>query len=306
MAIVFLSCGQREGEKLLAHEIQMMIEHDLGFERCYNADSVHGFDDVMSITERLAESDYFLFVDFKREDPLPVSVFTHQEFALARAWGIENMLAFIEEGLDPHGIGMLSYVLAHPIMFTRAELVGMVKREIKAKGWRDDYSRSLVAVKLDVKDDILYGDHTGQSREKIWQIVIENRRSNRAAVNVVAILDKIERVGSGTAQKPPDRDRSHLKWVGQSRGYMHTILPQDFGLIDAFAIRVEEPGVFLHSRWDVIPRPPIITEPGEYRLTYKLYAEHFPILAAAVLLNYAGPIIDGTRVEESATIARLE
>ena len=301
-ATVFLSCGQREDEKPLAHEIQMMIENDLEL-GCYNADSVHGFDDVMSITERLAESDYFLFVDFKREGPLPVSVFAHQEFALARAWGIENMLAFIEEGLDPHG--MLSYVLAHPIKFTRAKLVAMVKREIKAKGWRADYSRSLVAARLVVKDDILqYGDHTGQSYEKIWQIVIENRRSNRAAVNVVAILDTIERVGSGTAQKSPDR--SHLKWVEQSQGYTHTILPQDSGLIDAFAIRVEQPGVFLHSRMDVRPRVPIITQPEEYRLTYKLYAEHFPILAVAVRLNYAGPIIAATRVEESSTTARLE
>ncbi|MCK4391783.1 hypothetical protein KAX17_02655 [Candidatus Bipolaricaulota bacterium] len=305
MATVFLSCGQREGEKLLAHKIQTMIESDLKFERCYNADSVQGFDDVMSITERLAESDYFLFIDFKREGPIPVSVFTHQEFALARAWGIENMLAFIEEGLDPRENGMLAYVLAHPTKFKREELVAMVKRQIKAKGWRDDYSRSLVATKLDAKDDILrYADHTGQSSEKIWQIVIENRRSNRAAVNVVAILDTIERVGCGTRQKSPDR--SHLKWVEQYCGYMHTILPQDFGLIDAFAIRVGETGVFLHSQWDFRPRNPIITEPGKYLLTYKIYAEHFPILAASVRLNYAGPIVAVTRTEEPLTTAQLE
>src|SRR5262245_36764751 len=98
-AVVFLSCGQRAGERELARDIQQMIEREFKPMRCYNADSIQGFDDVMSITQQLARSDYYLFIDFKRDDPVPISVFTHQEFALASAWRITEMLAFQEEGL---------------------------------------------------------------------------------------------------------------------------------------------------------------------------------------------------------------
>ncbi len=77
-----------------------MIEHEFHPMKCYNADSIQGFDDVMSITEYLARSDYYLFIDFKRDDPVPISVFSHQEFALARAWQIKEMLGRIGIGVS--------------------------------------------------------------------------------------------------------------------------------------------------------------------------------------------------------------
>src|ERR1700756_5834770 len=108
-AVVFLSCGQRPGERELAREIQQMIEPEFRPMKCYNADSRQGFEDVMSITEHLARADYYIFIDFKRDDPVPISIFTHQEFALARAWGITEMVAFKEKGLPAYG--MVGYVL---------------------------------------------------------------------------------------------------------------------------------------------------------------------------------------------------
>ena len=100
-ALVFLSCGQRPGERQLAKQIQFMIESEFHL-NCYNADSRQGFEDVMSITEHLAQADYYLFIDFKRDGDIPISVFTHQEFALARAWGITELLAFREKGVRPY------------------------------------------------------------------------------------------------------------------------------------------------------------------------------------------------------------
>jgi hypothetical protein len=39
MALVFLSCGQREGERETACQIEQMIRDDFGM-NCYNAESV--------------------------------------------------------------------------------------------------------------------------------------------------------------------------------------------------------------------------------------------------------------------------
>jgi hypothetical protein len=285
-ATVFLSCGQRADEKELASQIQQLIQERFKM-NCYNADVVHGFDDVMSITERLSEADYYLFIDFKREGTVPLSVFTHQEFALARAWGIDNMLAFIEEGLDPQG--MLKYVLAHPVRFTRDSLVEIVAQEIEAKGWRHDYSRNLVAIKqIQVSDIIQYKDHSGVFTERAWRLSIENMRSDRAAVNAVAILHTITHCASGSDIL--SYDRSYLKWVGQKEGYHQIILPEERASIDAFAIHAEAPGVFLHSRHDGYPRQPVVDSTGEYIFHYRIYAQGFPMLRIPVKVTYSGPL----------------
>lgn len=303
MAQVFLSCGQRSGERELADEIEQMIRTEFGME-CYNANSVHGFDDVMSITEQLSKADYYLFIDFKRTptadhpDPLPISVFTHQEFALARAWGITDIIAFQEEGLTSYGI--LSDVLAHPIKFQRADLVRKVREEVKAR-WNKAYSRNLVVSGISSPESLIdFADHTGRNLEKVWFLHVCNRRSDRSALNTVAILHSVRDEASGEESRP---DSSYLKWAGQ-RGFQRAIFPQDEAHFDALAIRVGQPGVFLHSAADV-RRKAIITEPGRYLLDFRIFAESFQPVRAAVSLDYTGPIGMVHEINVSNTSAEL-
>lgn len=300
-SLVFLSCGQRDLERELAKGVEKMITVDLKMD-CYNADSVHGFDDVMSITEKLAIADYYIMIDFKRNDEVPLSVFTHQEFALARAWGLDTMLVFQEEGQKSHG--MLSYVLAHPILFTRNKLVETVREAISNQKWKSDYSRNLVASKVEPSDLVLHTDHTGQSTTRVWQLTIHNCREDKAAVNTLAILDSITICKTGDLIDSPDR--SYLKWTDQKEGYMHTILPKDHASVDAFAIRVGQGGIFLLSRHDCSPRRPMVTEAGEYVFNYHIYSANFPLLKASVRINYTGPIQIESTVIGNATGAALE
>jgi hypothetical protein len=288
MALVFLSCGQREGEKEIAKQIEQMIKADFGM-GCYNADSVQGFDDVMSITEHLSKADYYLFVDFKRKrvkGDLEISVFTHQEFAMARAWGIKEMIAFQEEGLKSYG--MLSSLLVHPTKFTnRDQLVRLVREEIRRRGWNNNYSRNLVVFKIEPSGGLIeFTDHTGTSVERVWFLWVQNHRDDRSAFDTVAILHSVR--NEATGQRTRCKDSSYLKWAGQ-KGFHKTIFPQDFATFSAFAVRVNQPGVFLHSAADV-PRQPIISEIGSYKLEYRIFSESFPPVNATVALNYVGPL----------------
>lgn len=303
-ALVFLSCGQRNGERELAKDIQKLIEDEFGL-ACYNADSRQGFDDVMSITEHLSRADYYLFIDFKREiddrNEIPISVFTHQEFALARAWGITEMLAFKEKDLRSHGI--LGYVLAHPVEFNRDNLIELVRENITKKGWKANYSRNLVPSELVCTErPVQYSDHHGGNSEKIWRIKIENRRTDRAAINTIAILDHVYDSATRQERRP---DTTFLKWSGQA-AYQKTIFPNSSAEIDAFALRVNQEGVFLHSDSDVHPRKPIITERGEYSLKYLLYADSFPPVHFTIKVNYQGSLQAKTEFQDSATTANLE
>jgi len=303
-SLVFLSCGQRDSERELAKRVESMIRDHLEMD-CYNADSVHGFDDVMSITEKLAIADYYIMIDFRRDDEVPLSVFTHQEFALARAWGLDRMLVFQEEGQTSHGHGMLEYVLAHPIKFTRDNLVDTVRNAIRNQKWESSYARNLVASDIQPFDELIrYGDHTGHYTERVWHLTIHNCRKDKAAVNTIAILDSIRNCRTEETLDSPDR--SYLKWVYQKEGYLHTILPQDHAALDAFAIHAGEDGVFLHSRCDHSPRKPVITEPGEYVFTYNIYSANFPLLTVPVRINYTGPIQVKSNVEPPRDCRRVQ
>jgi hypothetical protein len=289
-AFVFLSCGQRDDERQYAKQIEEMIREEFGLD-CYNAESWQGFDDVMSITEQLAKADYYLFVDFKRNGAVPISVFTHQEFALARAWQITEMLAFQEEGLESHG--MLGYVQAHPTRFKRHNLMEIVRSKVTEKKWRADYSRNLVASAIVVPDAALpYGDHHGGNVEKIWKVRIENRRKDRAALNTIAILESTKELATGLLTSP---DKTFLKWAGQ-QAYQKTILPEDFGEIDAFSERVNQPGIWLHSALDLYPRKPIATHLGKYELKYLLYADTFPKTSCTLELHYDGGLVSNVQL----------
>lgn len=302
-ALVFLSCGHRNGEREIAAEIEKLINSDEIGLSCFNADTRQGFDDVMSITEHLSKADYYLFIDFKRDGEIPISIFTHQEFALARALGITEMLAFREKGAPTCGTGIVGYVLAHPIEFERNNLVNLVRENIKKKGWRADYSRNLVVSGLRSTDGpVTYTDHHGSFLEKIWCVMVKNRRSDRGALNTIAIIDKVTDIAENKSWRP---DTTFLKWASQ-QAYQKTIFPKDSAEIDAFAVRVNENGIFLHSANDIHPRKSIISTPGNYTLTYLLYADLFPPISFKINLEYGGPLLVSTEFRDSETRARLE
>jgi hypothetical protein len=260
----------------------------------YVAIRVQSVDDIMIITKELRSSDYFLFIDFNR-----LSLFTHQEFALAHHLGFGSDVIALQQKGERKPDGFLKYVLSNPKEFqTTDELVEQVRELVKAKGWNASYSRNLVAhPNLRRSGGVLYGDHTGQVFLEGWQVKIENRRPDAAAVGAICILDTI-RYPSGDVR--PSEDRGYLKWAGHG-GYERTILPNSSEEVSLFAIHRDRPGLFLVSGRDVSPRQPILTDNGDYELTYRLFARDFPVLTftAGVKLRWqqTAPIIWDNKTE---------
>jgi len=295
LALIFLSCGQRKGEREYALEIQKVITDEFHF-RCYNADSQQGFESVKDILKHLSQADYYLFIDFKREGKIPISVFSHQEYALANAWGITKILAFREKDTNMQdqkdryeSCGLINYLLTHPIEFDRTNLVEQVRQEIGKKianeEWQKDYSRNLVVTPpvVDGKGFMSYTDHSGKNTELIWHIKVENHRTDCVAFNTIVILDGIWNKETQNYDTP---DRSKLKCTGQ-KAYEMNIFPESDAKFDAFTYRSEpNPGIYLHSTNDIFPRAPIIDKLGIYFLKYRLYSESFPPIEFYIQLNY--------------------
>lgn len=284
-AMVFVSCGQRGKEADLAKQIQETIKAK-NF-ACFNADTLQSFDDVPDIIEHLSYADYYLFIDFKRTidetNIVPISVFTHQELALARFFRIPNILAFREEGLKAYGLS--EYLLIHPKTFNRENLVSTVSdaidKMVAEKKWDPYFSRNLVVQGIKKANGGAVVSYNG-IYEKIWHITVENRRSDRAACNATVIVESIRKDGS---EVDINTDRAYLKWAKQS-SYSITIFPKSNATFDAFATRVNERGIFLHSCIDITPRKPVLEENGTYELTYLIYAESFQPVREKIKITY--------------------
>lgn len=68
---VFISCGQKtKREKTLAKRIARLLEVEFGLAP-YLAFQVQSLNGIMVITQELSKSDYYLFIDFKRDGKIP-------------------------------------------------------------------------------------------------------------------------------------------------------------------------------------------------------------------------------------------
>ena len=281
---VFISCAQRiPREKNITDKVKELLKK-LKFDY-FVAFEMQGVNDIDKIINELRSSDYYLFIDFYRRDDKvwPISLFAHQELALAHHLGFKEIIAFKEKGVPSEGI--FKYVVAHPETFENEdELLKKIEEVVGNRRWTRSYSRNLIVADIFYQGSLLqYADHTGDHFEHIWHAKIENRRPDVAAVNTVCILDCIM---FPDGKKKDCDDRSYLKWAGQI-GYQRTILPEDHGVIDIFAVRADEPGVYLHSARDVTPRTPVIKgEKGNYKFCYKVFSEGFPLLSFVVDVKY--------------------
>ena len=260
----------------------------------------------MTITKELKSSDYFLFIDFKRNPSrpadLPCSLFTHQELALAHHLGFQNIVAMQEEGVPLEGF--LRYVLSNPERFSSPDdMLNKLERLVENKGWHSRYSRNLIPSNLRYTVPLSYGDHTGASRMRAWEVQIHNRRPDAAAINTVCVLERVL-LPDGTHIQP---DSSYLKWSGQA-GYERTILPEDFAVVALFSVHDKEPGIFLFSLRDVTPRLPIVQADGEYELHYKVYANGFPLLRFSIQVNlrWQPPDLDDPPSTAATVVSTVE
>jgi hypothetical protein len=280
--LVFVSCGQGSGrEQRIARRIKRILRDEFHLDP-YVATDVQGLNDIMKITEQLRSSDYYLFVDFfRKKTDLPISLFTHQELALAHHLGFTDIIVLKEKGTPSEGF--LRYLQTNPADFDgEDDLFSKVRRMVRQRQWKRTYSRNLVVEEVGFSAPFLYTDHTGSSLEVVWRVRVNNLRPDVAAVGSVCILDRFERKGG---RQHVLHDRSYLKWCGQV-GYERTILPLDHGDIDLLAIRPGQPGIFLHSLRDT-PREPISQENGRYRLLFKLFSQGFQLVQFGVELDLA-------------------
>lgn len=275
-AQIFLSCGQASSrERDAAVRLREYLSAQ-GFQ-VYVAIQAQSIQDVnSSIIRQLERSDYYLFVDFRREElgPTPTSgnrgsLFTHQELAIAYRSGFEQVLLFQETGTKLEGL--LRYMAGNATSFDSIdELATKVAIAIRERNWTPTYSRHLIATRPRwSQGTIQYGPLIG----RFLYVDIENKRPDLAAMDDRYISP----------------NRSHLKTTGQP-GFNQVIWPQSHGAFDVLMVaRYDAACIFLNSALDVPPAP-LIAACGHYGLEYAVLARDFPVLHFTIDLEVTGRI----------------
>jgi hypothetical protein len=292
-AKVFISCGQRRNEMPVVKEV----------ERCLKK---KGYDTYVALEHRslkalqenifraLSSSEYFLFLDFKREPVMETaqdgavrlfhrgSLFCHQELALASFLQLEAV-GFQQRCVRREGI-MEAMQLNCFLFDDSSDLPKFVMETIEALGWNPNWKAALRLERLSC-------ERGGSKKDPpfIYHIDVRNLHERKPAINCTAFLHEIKRAGS---DEPIPFQKFELKWAGTCVPYV-TIMAGECRCFDAFFIDPKEP---TKLKWkgfsftDTEKVCPDVHEVGAYELTYVVASFNFPVMQARFKLELKGSL----------------
>jgi hypothetical protein len=299
-ARVFISCGQSKGsdEPKIAEEISKRLTA-FGFDPyvAVAQQSLRGLKE--NIFEQLSRSEYFLFVDFRRErlgwtSDHRGSLFSHQELALASFLEID-VLAFQERGIKQRD-GILGSIQANEIAFSERNtlpdlVIDNVQQRMKEGRWDPRWRNELALERgpEDLRDPMVR--NTGKTG-RFYYIAVRNRHRSKTALNCCAYLEKLSALDTGSDILVPTVE---FKWEGYllPNAHVHAKTMRRF---DAFWVLHEDPTQVLFNTpfcdaWPFLPN--IGGADSQYKLTYLVLADNFPPARRSFVLKI-GKSLDAT------------
>jgi hypothetical protein len=258
-----------------------------------------------NLFEQLNRSEYFLFVDFKREglvgkDLHRGSLFSHQELAVASFLEIE-VLALQEQGVKKDD-GILRFVQANALSFSDREklpdlVAEQVKKRIDSEDWSPRWRNELVLERPPIRqNDIMMEGPQGP--HKYFHIGVRNLHRRKIAMNCCAYSVKAVSLNSGAEITFKTFE---LKWEAYNLPNANIPAESDRSF-DAFCIHRDQPNkLAFYAFCDASYILPQIVSPGRYELTYLVVAENFaPARRSFILTLSESP--DSTILEPSANL----
>lgn len=316
-ARVFISCGQRkkansikmvkENLNLITpeFEIAQQISNELkklGYEPYIALEQQELKGVKEAIFKELGNSEYFLFIDFRREQLCEEgtidyvwtgeyrgSLFSHQELAIATFQGLE-VLAFQEEGVKKDD-GILKFIQANCKSFNdRKKLPKIVASEVQKK-WKPNWRNELTLNRL-------IGDYEDAQNRGVlgryYHIRVLNNHKDKIARNCVGYIEHYKNLETGETK---DFELVELKWKGVTTQTI-SIPPKKCRFLDAFHIEHDWPN---HVRLGLNPHlvdssslmnKYRVNGEGNHELDYVVFSEDFSPAKAKFRLHLGKQIDD--------------
>jgi hypothetical protein len=283
-AKIFISCGQRLAEEQSVVGRIEEVVRELGFEPYVGVwdNTLEGLKE--NIFRELENSEYILFIDFKRHElrdgSFRGSVFSHQELAVASYLQIDA-LGFREAGLPNEGVSSAVQLNCKEFE-TRDQLPDMVRdaidRKIKNGKWSPTWKAQLI---LERKPGLRPSGM--EDPPLIWHIGVRNQHRSKTVHGCRAFLVSYEdlQIGHGFKLKPFE-----LKWEGTTVPDA-AIPPGSRRSFDAFEIYPEEP---TRLKWCMAYQDTDkvwagIKSAGKYRMQFAVTSQNFWISKATFELD---------------------
>ena len=295
-ARVFISCGQsRDTEEVVIADKVASRLSELDFEPYVAVveQTLTGL--VENIFNRLRASEYFIFIDFKRElidrgtNTHRGSLFSHQELAIASFLSIDNVLIFQERGVKQDD-GMIRFLQGNATPFTDRNLLpNAIADRVSQSRWDPNWRNELLLSRASGEFSEVLQENGVMAR--FFHIDVCNRHRQKNATNCYVYLDKIVSDGVENHVRTVEN-----KWTG-------TMLPNvgmaasSLRQFDAFMIRHDAPTT---ARFLSLTDSPdfIVTLPqqGQYQLFYRVMSDNFPPAQASFNLNLSNVVVNTTLV----------
>lgn len=287
-ARVFISCGQRtEREKNIGLEVDRYFR-ERGF-TTYFAEKVHSPEALTDhIFTFLRDSEYFVFIDFKREkiseEDFRGSLFVNQEIGISTFLKLPGV-GFYEKGVKREGI--LGYQIYNAFPFEDGtEIISRLREE--TKNWDPNSVNELfLSFEPQKVSRNVITNNDPQILTDWWHIEVKNRNKSKHAFSCLAYLTEIEDVDSGEMFEIPSIE---LNWSGLG-DYTVNIMADGKREIDAFVIIQKENKIRFQTRKLMTTNPrfhlPALGN-GAYKLEYSVVSSNFEVAHRKFLLKHHG------------------
>lgn len=302
-AKIFLSCGQRtEYERKTANDLAKEL-NDLGFDT-YIAIKQQSLSSLReNIYKQLETSDYYLFIDFKREKLCNIdhnrllskvifsknleyrgSLFAHQELAIASFINLP-ILAFQEEGIKKLD-GLMNALQVNSYTFTQSThlleyIISTVKEKLQTGEWATDWKSSITAICDNEFYEDTY-DYSTKETLRVFHIGVCNNHRYKPLINGSVLLERILVINSNLIIPI---ETVETKWKGSQYPYI-TIAPNSIRKFDAILILKTQPEI-MHFH--------ILTDYGGYSIkvetrepilaTFRITSSNFPCLLITIKID---------------------
>jgi len=292
-ARVFISCGQRTGREI---EIGKSVEHFFKSNKfeTYFAERVHSSDALTdNIFKFLRQSEYFVFIDFKREkineEEFRGSLFVNQEIAIATFLKLEG-LGFCEKGTKREGI--LDYHIYNEFPFEdETEIIEILKKETKKWDINSVNELKIIYDPKSTSRNIIIKDHPQQPLSDWYHLEIKNRNKSKHAFLCHGYVTRIKDLNSKAEFEIPTNE---LIWSGIGN-VMVNIMGGTKRELDAFYIIHGENRIRFHQRLLTTTSPqyhlPNLPQ-GKYLIEYTIISSNFEKVSQNYILEFGGSVKD--------------
>jgi hypothetical protein len=197
-ARVFISCGQnkKSDEVVIAGQIRDRLT-ELGFDAYVAVEQQSLLGLKESIFRQLENSEYFVFVDFKREQLDGISehrgsLFAHQELAVASFLNLP-VIVMQEKGVKPDD-GILRFLQGNAITFSaRPLLPGYIADQVHVRGWDKHLRNELVMARNADEHSDANLISVGKGG-RYFHVSVRNCHSQKTANNCYVYLQRATRL----------------------------------------------------------------------------------------------------------------